>query len=256
MLVFSATIAKITVLEAWRSRMIWVALIAMGAAFGVAQFLTQVAIIEVAQIQLAIMAALLRSTGVFLVAAFCISSLAREANDKVIELFLSQPAARAEYYLGKICGCAAVATILAFGFGLPLTLYAPIANVASWALSFAGELLIVASISVFCAISLTHVTAAFSATAGFYLLARSIAAMQIIAGTPISIETSWIDEVLRWILNGIALLMPNLDQMTLTSWLVDQPSASGVLLALMLQTLLYLLLIGAATMVDLYRKNF
>ena len=254
--VFSLTIARITFLEALRSRMTWVAIVAMGVAFGVAQFLSQVAMIELAQIQTAIMAVMLRATGVFLVSAFCITSLAREANDKIVEFFLSQPAARSQYYLGKITGCAAVALALAAGFSVPLAIYSPISQVAIWGASLACELLIVAAISVFCAISLTHVIAAFAATAGFYLLARSISAMQIIAATPISIETSWTDDVFRWIVDAIALMMPNLDRMTLTSWLTDQGPTMGEISQWATQTVVYLLLIGAATMVDLYRKNF
>ena len=256
MLTFSLTIAKITLLEAMRSRMIWVAITAIGVAFGVAQFLSQVAMIEVAQIQITIMATLLRGTGAFLVAAFCITSLARDSNDKITELFLSQAAARSQYYLGKIMGCAGVAIGLALGFSIPLAFYSPIAQVAAWSAAFAGELLIVASVSVFCAVSLTHVIAAFAATAGFYLLARSIAAMQIIAATPITMAASWTDDILRWILDAIALLMPNLDRMTLTAWLIDQAPTLGELAQMLMQTLVYLFLIGAATLVDLYRKNF
>lgn len=254
--VFSLTIARITLLEAMRSRIIWVAIVAIGAAFGVAQFLSQVAIIEVTQIQIAIMAAILRGTGVFLVAAFCITSIARESNDKITELFLSQPAPRSHYYLGKITGCAGLALAIAAAFAASLTPYSSIAQAAVWGASFAGELLILAAISVFCAISLHHVIAAFAATAAFYLLARSIGAMQIIAATPISIEPSWTDDAFRWILDAIALMMPNLDRMTQTAWLIDQAPAPGELWAIASQILVYLLLIGTATMVDLYRKNF
>ena len=256
MLIFSRTIATITLLEALRSRLIWVAVVAIGVAFGAAQFLSQVAMIEVVQIQVAIMAAMLRAIGVFLLAAFCITSLVREANDKITELFLSQPAARWEYYLGKIAGCAGVAMVLAAGFAVPLAIFSPAAQVALWGASFACELLIIAAISIFCAVSLTQVTAAFAATAGFYLLARSISAMQVIAATPITFEQNWTDEALKWIVDGIALAMPALDRMTLTGWLLEQPPSVSEISGLLLQTLVYLLLIGAATLVDLYRKNF
>jgi hypothetical protein len=255
-LIFSRTIARITLLEALRSRLIWVAVVAVGVAFGAAQFLSQVAMIEVAQIQVAIMAAMLRATGVFLLAAFCITGLVREANDKVTELFLSQPAARWEYYLGKIAGCAGVAMVLAAGFSLPLAIYSSAAQVAVWGTSFACELLVIAAISIFCAISLTQVTAAFATTAGFYLLARSISAMQVIAATPITLAQNWTDAALKWIIDAIALAMPALDRMALTDWLLDQPPSAAEISSLVLQTLLYLVLIGAATLVDLYRKNF
>ena len=256
MLIIGRTIARVTLLEALRSRLIWVAVVAIGLAFGLAQFLSQVAMIEVAQIQVAIMAALLRATGVFLLAAFCITSLVREANDKITELFLSQPAARWEYYLGKIAGCAGVAVVLAAGFSIPLAIFSPVAQVAVWGASFACELLIMAAISIFCAISLTQVTSAFAATAGFYLLARSISAMQVIAATPIALEQTWADETLKWIVDAIALAMPALDRMTLTDWMLDRPPSGTEISVLILQTLVYLALIGAATLVDLYRKNF
>lgn len=256
MLIFGKTVARITLLEALRSRLIIVALVAIGITFGAAQFLSQVALVEIAQIQVAIMAALLRATGIFLLAAFCITSLVREANDKITELLLSQPAARWEYYLGKIAGYAAVAVVLAAGFSIPLTFFSSISQVAVWGASFICELLIIASISFFCAVSLTQVTAAFTATAGFYLLARSISAMQVIAATPIALEPNWTDDVLRWIVNAIALAMPALDRLTLTDWLLGQTPSALEMLGLLMQTLIYLLVIGAATLVDLYRKNF
>jgi ABC-type transport system involved in multi-copper enzyme maturation permease subunit len=199
---FSKTIARITLLEALRSRLAWVGLVGVGLTFGIAQFLTQVAMIEVAQIQIAVMAALMRATGVFVVAAFCITSLIREANDKITELLLSQPAPRWEYYLGKLGGCAGVAIVLAVCFSVPLAIHAPALQVAIWAGSFACELLIVAAISIFCAISLTQVTSAFAATAGFYLLGRSITTMQIIATAPIVPGESWTDDLFRWIVDG------------------------------------------------------
>ena len=130
---FSKTIARITLLEALRSRLAWVGLVGVGLTFGIAQFLTQVAMIEVAQIQIAVMAALMRATGVFVVAAFCITSLIREANDKITELLLSQPAPRWEYYLGKLGGCAGVAIVLAVCFSVPLAIHAPALQVAIWA---------------------------------------------------------------------------------------------------------------------------
>jgi hypothetical protein len=50
--------------------------------------------------------------------------------------------------------------------------------------------------------------------------------------------------------------MPGLDRMTLTSWLIDQGPTMGEISQWATQAIVYLLLIGAATMIDLYRKNF
>ena len=98
----------------------------MVAALGLAAFLQQVAMIEAREIQGAIIAALARACGVFLVTIFVITSLVREFNDKVIELMLAQSFPRLGYPIGKFFGFAAVALITGLGLSLPLTLWVPL----------------------------------------------------------------------------------------------------------------------------------
>jgi Cu-processing system permease protein len=254
-LTFSKTIARITLLEAIRSRVAGVAVVAIGIALATAAFLSQVAMIEVREIQVSIMAGLLRVSGVFLVAAFCITSVHREINDKVMELYLSRASSRSDYYLGKFAGCTAVALIVALAFGVALLPFAPVISVITWSLSLGCEVLIVAAVSLFCAISISQFTPAFAATAGFYALARSISAMQVIATAPVSVADTWTDTFLKWIVDAIALFMPALDKMTQTVWLVDAPPELSQLTSIAVQAVLYLLLIGTASLVDLHRKS-
>ena len=148
-----------------------------------AAFLQQVAIIEAAQIQAAIIAALLRACAAFLTAAFVVMSMVREANDKVLELMLAQPWPRAVYLLGKFVGFSTAAVTLAPA-PRPAAGVRPAGRpVAAWSLSLACELLIVAAMSFFFVLTLTHVVPALAAVLGFYVLARSIAAIQVIAAT-------------------------------------------------------------------------
>ena len=86
-----ATIARSTLLEAFRNRLIWLSGIVILAALGLGQFLDQVAVIESEQIQSALLAALLRVAAAFIVVTFTLSSMVREANDKLSELILSLP---------------------------------------------------------------------------------------------------------------------------------------------------------------------
>jgi len=253
---FISTIAVITLLEAIRNRLLWLAAIVVGAALGLAQFLNPVAITESLQIQVALLAALLRVAAVFIVATFIITSMVREASDKVTELMLSQPAPRWSYFLGKFGGYALAAAILALAFALPLALFAPPAAVFAWAASLVCELLIMTSVSLFCVISLTQVLSAFAATAGFYILSRSMAAMQVIAGASLTSEHSFADTAINWIVSAIALLLPSLDRMTRTDWLVNAAPASGEAMQLVAQGALYVLLIGAAALFDLHRRNY
>src|SRR4051812_40153853 len=108
---FVTTLARMTVLEALRERLLWLAALVVVAAAALAQFLHQVAITESREIQTAVVAALLRMSAVFIVAIVVISGMAREVNDKVTELLLSFPVPRSRYVLGKLLGYAAVAAL-------------------------------------------------------------------------------------------------------------------------------------------------
>lgn len=253
---FAAQVIRLIVLEALRSRLAWVAILIAGAAFGTAQYLSQVALIEGDQIQAALVGALLRGSGAFLVATFVITSMVREANDKVTELLLSQATPRWNYLLGKLGGYALVACLIAMGFALPLFALSPVPNVMLWAASFACELLIVGAVSLFCVISLTQVLPAFAATAGFYLLARSVEAMQAIAAAPLNATTGWVDSIVKGAVNAIALVMPGLDRFALSRWLIESPPTGAEFAHMVSQTVVYVALIGAASLFDLYRKNY
>lgn len=253
---FILTVAGTTVLEAMRNRLAWLAAAVVGVSLALAQFLNQVAIAESLQIQLALLAALLRVAAVFIVATFVITSMVREANDKVTELLLSQPVPRSIYFLAKLAGYALVAAALAVVFALPLALFAHTPGVLIWAASLTCELMIVASVSLFCVVSLTQVLSAFAATAGFYLLSRSMAAMQIIASASVANEHTLADAVITAVVNAIALILPGIDRMTRTDWLLGAVPGMGEALGLLGQSALYVVLISSATLFDLHRKNF
>jgi len=252
---FILTVAGTTVLEALRNRLAWLAAAVVGASLALAQFLNQVAIAESLQIQLALLAALLRVAAVFIVATFVITSMVREANDKVTELLLSQPVPRSTYFVAKLAGYSLVAAALAVGFSLPLALFAPVSGVLVWAASLMCELMIVASVSLFCVVSLTQVLSAFAATAGFYLLSRSMTAMQVIASASVTNEHTIADSVITAVVNAIALILPGIDRMTRTEWLLGASPGTGEALGLLGQGALYVVLISSATLFDLHRKN-
>lgn len=250
-----AALARTTLLEAVRNRLVWLAVAVVLIAFGLAQFLNQVAIAETREFQTALLAAPLRIAAVFILAVFVITSMVREAGDKVTELLLSLPAPRSTYFFGKFAGYASVAAILALLCSLPLALFAPPLGLAFWAASLLCELLIVMAMSLFCVLSLAQVVPAFAAVAGFYLLSRSMAAMQIIAGAPLH-DPSLTDRIVNAVVGWIALLLPSLDSMTQTTWLLGSAPSVSVLGPVVGQTALYLVLICSAALFDLYRKNF
>jgi hypothetical protein len=249
-----ASLARITLLEAVRNRLLWLAVLIVVIAFGLAQFLNQVAIAETREIQTALLAAPLRVAAVFIVAAFVITSMVRESNDKVTELLLSLPAPRSTYFVGKLAGYASTAVVLALLCALPLSPHAQPSGLALWTASLVCELWVVTAVSLFFVLTLAQVVPAFAAVAGFYLLARSMTAMQVISGASLH-EQTFADRAVNSIVNLIALLLPSLDSMTQTTWLLGG-ALGDAWVAPLRQTAVYLVLICSAALFDLHRKNF
>jgi ABC-type transport system involved in multi-copper enzyme maturation permease subunit len=249
-------IMRYTLIEALRNRLLWLAMILVVAGLAFTRFLQQVAITESNQIQAALLAAVLRFGAVFMLASFVVTSMVREFNDKVMELILSRPLRRSSYFFGKLAGYAAVALALALMASLPLALFAPATNVALWGLSLACELLIVTSFSLFCVLSLTQVMSALAAVAGFYLLSRSISALQIMAANPLTDTLGPGEKFVNIVINAIAFLLPGLDRMTQTGWLIYGAPAPAEITQVLAQTAVYVLLLCGAALFDLQRKNF
>jgi Cu-processing system permease protein len=251
---YIAGIARITIIEAYRSRMLAIGAAIAAAGFGAALFLGEIAITEVAQVQSTIVAALVRLGAVFLLIAFVVSSMVREFHDQIVAFTLSQPMPRHIYVIGKFTGFFVVAAMLALFASAPLFAFAPIERVLWWGCSLTLELLIVAAASVFCVVTLTNFVAAFAAVSAFYVLARSMDAIQVIAGS-IGSSPSLADQVLTGFVSLLAYLLPHVDQMTRAAWLADPAISITALLPALIQSPIYVALLLGATLFDFQRQN-
>ncbi|CUI09216.1 hypothetical protein BN2497_13209 [Janthinobacterium sp. CG23_2] len=238
------TIATYTLLEALRNRLAWMlGALAVGA-LALGGFVGQLALTESAALQAALLAALLRLGCVLLVAGFVASSVAREAADKGQELLLALAIPRAAYVLGKLAGFGLVALLPALLFGVMALTLAPAAWCAAWAVSLWCELWIVAAFCLLCVLTFGQVTAALAATLAFYLLARAIGSLQTMAQDAAPLP--------RMAIDALAALLPHLDEFTRSEWLAYGGAQLGPVLA---QSAIYIALLGAAALVDFYRKD-
>ena len=250
-----AAIARYTFMEAMRNRLLWLMLVFVVGAFGLAAFVGGVAITESAQFSSAFIGALLRLAAVFMLALFVISSMVREFDDKGFELVLSLPIRRSTYLLGKLAGFSLLALVVAAMCLPPLLVYAPAAQVALWGASLACELLLVTALSLLCLFSFRHVTVALAAVAIFYIAARSIAAISLIAHGTLAFQDPSARMLSRTLVDALAFLLPELHRFTSTDWLVYHGAGVQDLLPVLGQTVIYLALLVAAAMFDLQRKN-
>jgi hypothetical protein len=250
----AAILARLVLLEARRGGLPWLALGCIAVGIALAAFLSQVALTESLSLQAALVAAVLRAAAVFLVAAQVAGSTLREINDKALEMMLSLPLSRLTQYLGRLAGFAVCSAALAAVFSLPLLLWAPPATVALWGLSLALECTLVAAATLFFAMALAQLVPAIAAVAGLYLLGRSMAAIQAIAAQP-ALEGSLAHDIARWAVDAVAFLLPRLDAVTRTEWLLYGPPAPGAYLAALGGLAIYIALLAAAGLFDFYRRN-
>jgi hypothetical protein len=250
-----ATLARFTLLEASRTRVVWLFVFVLALIFGAAFFIQQLAITESARMQIAFSAAASRLASVFVLSLFILTSLVREFNDKGLELTLSFDLRRADYILGRLLGFMLLALAMALLAGLPQMVIAPLNAALQWSCSLAFELIIVAALSVFCISTFAHLMPAASFVAGFYLLSRAISAIQLISATPIVSDVTLSHQVFAWVIDALTLVLPSLDRFTQTAWLVDGAAGWTTVGVCAIQTLLYTALLVAAAMFDFYRRN-
>lgn len=249
------TLATYILLEAFRTRFFIIIILLLLAGFGLTVFLGQVAIIEKPAIQSSLLAAFLRLSAVYIVSLFVITSMVREFSDHSIYLWLSFPLKRSTYLFGKLSGFAAIASLTAVLFGSSLLGYVPYPQVILWALSLLCELFIVAAVSLLCVLTFRQTVPAFSAVLGFYLLARSITAMQLMIQGPLQNSQSLADQFISGFVRLLAMLLPNLERFTQSEWLVYHTGNFTSLVLIGIQTIIYVTLLVAMSLFDFYRKN-
>jgi ABC-type Na+ efflux pump permease subunit len=250
----AAILARSVLLEARRGGLPWLAAAAVVLGLGLAAFVSQVALTESLALQASVMAAVLRACAVFLIAAQVTASTLREIHDKGLELMLSLPLSRTTHYLGRLAGFIVCGAALALLFALPLLAWAPPGAVALWGASLACEAALVAAAALFFAITLAQFAPAIAATAGLYLLARSIGAMQAIASGPLA-DASWPARIAHYAVDAVALVLPRLEALTRTAWLLYEPPTAGAYAAALGSALLYTVLLVAAGLFDFHRRS-
>jgi ABC-type transport system involved in multi-copper enzyme maturation permease subunit len=249
-------ITRYTALEAVRTRYIWLVLALVAAGATIAAFVGDLAITETIQTQTAITAAILRLAAVVLVALFIITSVHRDFSDKSVELMLSLPLPRSGYYLGKLGGYILVTVLTAVPLSSLLIYMAPGAASLAWGLSLQLELVLVCAISLLFAFAFSQVTAAVCATLLFYLLGRSIAAIQLMAHGPLADHSQLSQRLMSRVVDALSYLLPDLDAFSRSSWLLYGGDSSSLLTPVIVQTVLYVVLVSAIALFDLSRKNF
>jgi ABC-type transport system involved in multi-copper enzyme maturation permease subunit len=248
------TIAFYTFREATQNRLFRLTFVGLICLLGVAEFTGELAITETRPIQAALLASMGRWFLVMTSALFVVTSMVREFNDKGTELILSLPVSKMTYYFGKYLGFVALSVVMSISICLLLLLYAEPLALLVWYISLVCETAIIISLSMLCLFTFSNVTVSFMVVISFYILSRSMEAIQLLSATPILETNTFSQEFMTGLANVIAFLLPDLNNFSKSDWLVYGIEDSNITLILM-QTIIYLAILISAGIFDLSRKE-
>lgn len=232
-----------------------VLMLLVGAAL--ALFLGSGAMVEADRFSLVFAAGGLRFAGVAGLALFAVFHMRRAFDSKDIDFLLSRPLSRTGFILSHALAFSMLAAGLGLTTGLVLLAINPAAAGAGsflWIASFVAELVIVVNAALFFAMVISSASGGVLAVFGLYVLARLMGQLLGIAATEGDMR-GW--EILRAAMDAISMVVPRLDLMAQTSWLVYPDTATGIGYGFILaQAAVYVALLVCAAVIDLRRRQF
>lgn len=231
------------------------ALVAVGASLSV--FLGSGAFIEGSQFALVFAAGGLRFAGTAGLVLFVIFYLRRSFENKDVEFLLSRPISRTSFILSHSIAFSMLAVFLAGIIGVAVcavVVQAVGSGHGLWVFSLMMEYIIIVNAALFFAMVLQSAAGGAMAVFGLYVLSRLMGQLLGIASVD---GASSVSMLLNPIMNIVSMVVPRIDLMTQTSWLI-YPDAGGDVgfVFVAIQGIIYSGLLVCAALIDLRRRQF
>lgn len=248
-LVALRTIARMTWLEAMRSRWSVMLLLALLLLLTLVGFVGEWAMVEKRQVVVSVLAPISRLLAVLMVLLIAVSSVVREFSERSIMLLLAAPVSRATWVSGRVLGLSAISAATAAVLAIPVLWQATAADTLVWALSLWLELSVVACAGLLVACVFRQVPAATLAVLSFYVLSRLIGVLMMIAEHAPYDASAATAQLTHAFLRLLGLLLPRFDLFTQTGWLLDGATVV-VLVPVVSQSIIYLALLWLVARID------
>ena len=219
-----------------------------------AAFLASTVLVEQREFAAVLAASAARLAVVLALVLFTCFHIRRAFDSREVDLLLSRPVSRADFVLAHALMLILCAALLAALAGLTVGAIARPAPAAWawWTLSVFLEATIVALAALFFALALQSGVTSALACLGLYLLGRMIGLLGGIAAA--HGDAGPLERTLDHLVGLLALLLPRLDLLGRSVWLVHGVADPGALLTALLQGALYAVLLGAAASFDFSRR--
>ncbi len=251
----SWSLVRYVLTAALRDRLILTMALLMVVGASLSLFLGSGAVIEAGYFAVVFTASTLRLAGILGLVLFIVFYLRRAFDTKDVEYMLSRPVSRASYLLSHAAAFSFLALVIALCVFLTVMAIAP--NLVQegyylWGFSLLIEYIIIVNATLFFAMVLPNASTSALAVLALYVLAR-------VMGQLLGIIASGLDasmfEIVTKTMNVIALIVPRLDLMAQSSWLIYGPSTVDYGFIL-IQGVTYTALVLTAALVDLMRRQF
>lgn len=239
-----------------RDKMILALCLALILSCALSMFLGGTAVVEQNQFSVVFTASGLRFSVVLGLILFVVFYIRRSFEAKDVEFLLSRPISRVAFVASYISAFMFLALVMA---GLQAACLYLIGHQTwgdgywLWIFSVFAENIIMVSIALFFAMYLSSAATAAMACFAFYVLARMMG--QILGGIDSGVTLPGQDFI-QALMNGISLVVPRLDLMAQSSWLVYGVPDHFDFVVVVAQGLVFSLFIFFAASIDLVRRQF
>ncbi len=235
-------------------RLLVTLLASFGASAALAVFLGSTALVEQREFAAVLAASAARLVVVLALVLFTCFHVRRAFETGEVELLLARPVARSDFVLAHILTlvvCTALITALA-GLMVGAIARPGLAAAGWWTLSLFVEGTLAAVAALFFALALRSAVTSALACLGLYALGRMIGLLGGIAAA--EVEPGPIAWTLNHLIGLLALVLPRLDLLSRSDWLVHGVGDATGLGPALFQSALYIVLLGAAASFDFGRR--
>lgn len=241
-----------------RDKMVLAMLLALAITCSLSIFMGSNAVTEKDYFSIVFAASGIRMASVFGLIIFVIFFVRRSFDAKDIEFLLSRPISRVQL----IVSYAIAFILLAFLIGAAQTLslyFLADQNFSHgmlyWGISMILENIVMVSVAFFFSMILSSAATAAMACLGLYALARMMG--QILGTLDAGVATALpMSEAISGIMQAVSVVIPRLDLMAQSSWLIYGADSVDNLHLILIQSSIFVLLILVASALDLVRRQF
>lgn len=247
---------KYVLAAAVRDRLIISLLVIIGLGAALSVFLGTAAYIEKYQFVLVFSAGSLRILSVLGLVLFCVFFIRRSFDNKDVDYLLSRPISRASFILSHAAAFSLIAILLALASSVAVCMTAPVTfgeGHVMWAISLMFELVIMANAALFFSMVLPSASTSAMVVFALYILSRIIGILLGIVSS--GLAASPMMKGLAFTMKFISLIIPRLDLMAQTSWLL-YGTGDITLIFICAQGIIFSALLVTAALVDLVRRQF